>query len=531
LNQKINDAEAKILGVEVSESAADVGANSHWVTQAIQTSLVNALTAAKEVTAELYATQTEVNEALTALTSAMNNYNPQPGIAPVVTVTFVSGEGNVITTKIVKTGQPVDEPVNAAKYTNSREVYDAIVAADLAGTTVAAGWYSLAASGPPTWLLTDGGPPWDFNNPVNHDITLTAQWGHELIPFETPVTNAVSITRAINESNVNNPIIVVLPAGNTTITGTDLGDRQIPTANVTFVALGNASASITAGVASQKLFWLNGNSSITLGKNITLLGAHANRTDTLIDLAGEATFIMLDNAEIKDISGTAANETGIAATVGGNSKFIMEGGLIHGTDVTDSARKYIWVAVVVVRDYGNMILKNGKVINNWQNTRIAPADARNRGDLIPGKRIMGGDIFVNAATIARPNHAPVLEISGSSEVDFIFLAGNPVSFSPVSTLPAGIRPHVFYIGSNWTGRIGALILDGDGLNCFNGWLNEQFVGAAAGHTLTGNDINKIGSLLFYPSLISDGVPDNDLEERSDRIISNSGNNIGHLLAD
>ena len=526
LNQAIIQAETKMQGVQVSTNGQDINEDRYWVTPAVQTALETALAAARTVSADANATQVQVNAALAALNEALENYVPARGVVPVVTITFVNTGGSNVASVTTAAGQPITAPAGVTRFVNIRQLYDAIVAA---GTAVSPGQYNLTAAGLPTWY--NQGTAWNFANNVTSNMTLTAQWGTTLTPFAAEATTAATITAAVNNSSADNPIVYVLPAGNTDIAaGADaLGTMLNSTANVAFLALNGAEASITVTANANRLFWLEGSASVILGQYVTLLGNTIGRTNPLIHLTANSSFYMLDHAEIRNISGVA--EAGIVAAVAGHSTFTMEGGLIHGTDITDNARKWIWIAVIVVTDYGRMIMEGGQIINNWQNDRIPPEDL-NRGSVLPGRRVMGGDVFINAASQARPFHAPVFEISGTAEVDFVFAAGghNP-AFSPgFPTEPADARPHIFTIGSNWTGRIGNLIVGSTPTVSFCGWLNEAFVGGARGHTLTGQDINSIESILFYPVLIEDGgIAMADLAPRSDRRISNSGNNIGHWL--
>jgi len=70
LNQKIEEAETKMSGVEVSEYSIDVYIESYWVTHAVQTALENILSDAKEVSGNPNATQSQVNQVLSILTMA-----------------------------------------------------------------------------------------------------------------------------------------------------------------------------------------------------------------------------------------------------------------------------------------------------------------------------------------------------------------------------------------------------------------------------------------------------------------------------
>jgi len=254
---------------------------------------------------------------------------------------------------------------------------------------------------------------------------------------------------------------------------------------------------------------------------------------------------MLDGSSIENITSDASLEAGTVMVIGdlantvpvdeGKPTFYMEGGKIFGSDIPVASWKRTWVSAIVITRYGRMYMSGGEIKNNWTIERRATAAQRARGDVIPGKQVMGGDVFLNAAsthaTQPRAENAPYFEISGTAEVEFLFLAGNPLSFTPNSpTVPSDARPHLFSIGKNWTGKIINLIPDSDGIPCMNGWLDEQFVGAGEGHTLSGADIDKIEKIMFYPSVDDNGVVQQDMEPRRDRAISNSGNNIGTWLA-
>ena len=528
LNQKIVEAEARRQNVETSTDGTDKLSTVNWVNPAIQTALDTAIQAAQGTLDNDNSTQAKVNSALAALNAALSNYNPQPGLLYLVTIN-ASGYGAIAPQTVIG-GQTAVDP--ALTITKIRQVYDIIIAANAAGQNVATGGYNLDSAGSVSWV-TEGGAPWTFTTPITGNMTITAKW--TLIS-----TGALTVADAVTNSSSSNPLVCVLGSGNSNYNVNTLNS----TTNVIFTALNGAAATITSNTVGNRMFLLGGNASVTIGKNITLT-ATGTKTASLIELHGDSQFTMLDGSTISNITSDNSPEAGVVITVGNPANandapeedkptFYMEGGLITGTDTTAAAWKRTWVSVIVITRYGKVIMSGGKITDNWKTERIATTAQRARGDIIPGKQVMGGDIFINAAsfhaTQPRAFNSPVLEISGTAEVDYIFLAGNPVTFSPIyPTEPAGKRPHLFYIGSNWTGKIGNLIPDSANGSCMDGWKNEAIIGAVEGHTLTGADIDKIQKLMYYPAVDDNGVVQMDMQELEDRRISNSGDNIGYWL--
>jgi hypothetical protein len=80
LDAKIAEAEAAMIGVKAGASADEFLTVQKWVTQSAYDTLNNAITAAKNVSGNSAATQSEVTNALAALTAALNNFSPKQGL-------------------------------------------------------------------------------------------------------------------------------------------------------------------------------------------------------------------------------------------------------------------------------------------------------------------------------------------------------------------------------------------------------------------------------------------------------------------
>jgi hypothetical protein len=75
LETAISEANSAKSGVSVDTSAENVSVGSKWVTQAEMTALTDAITTAEEVNTKANATQTEVDNAATALNGAVSTFN------------------------------------------------------------------------------------------------------------------------------------------------------------------------------------------------------------------------------------------------------------------------------------------------------------------------------------------------------------------------------------------------------------------------------------------------------------------------
>lgn len=79
LSSAISSANSKINGVRIQTSASEVPVGSTWVTEEEYTAFSSAISVANAVLQQRNALQTEVDAAITTLTSAANIFNPKPG--------------------------------------------------------------------------------------------------------------------------------------------------------------------------------------------------------------------------------------------------------------------------------------------------------------------------------------------------------------------------------------------------------------------------------------------------------------------
>ena len=484
----IGQAREALEQVEESEGGADVYEFQQWVTPPVYATFRAAIEAAESVLANATAAKETVEDATGLLNTAKGDFTEALhfGTLKAYIVAFDSGGGSAVGNEAVLPGEKATEPVGVTRFANIREVYDAIVAADEAGQSISAGGYRVSDTVTLTGWEKSDGSLWDFNDAVTEDMTLTARW--------SALTSYDTLTYGNAIATGNTPIVYVLTDN------VSNGGMSAVTANANVIFLGlGGQQTITCTTAGNSLFYLNGGS-VTLGKNIKLTRNPAVGSTTFIHLAGSASFTMLEGSEI---SGISANiQKGIVMTIEAQgAAFTMEGGQITGNMVGNL--RYTWVGIIVLTD-GKIVMKGGQITgNNYQ------ADGTT---LVPGKRVAGGDIFLDKGATIIP-----FEISGNAAVDHIFIGNHDG--------PTVSRPHYFTVGSGWTGEIGNLIFDGEVL-----WVNQPFVGGAGEHTLTPADIDNVKALVHYPSLDNNYVPTGDLAP-IDRRISRGENNeqIGYLL--
>lgn len=80
LSSAISSAKSKLSGVRIQTSASEVPVGSTWVTVEEYTAFSSAITAAIDIFNKPNALQTEVDGAVSTLTSATSSFNPQPGL-------------------------------------------------------------------------------------------------------------------------------------------------------------------------------------------------------------------------------------------------------------------------------------------------------------------------------------------------------------------------------------------------------------------------------------------------------------------
>ena len=515
----INKALETLEPVMASADGADVYIFRQWVTPVVYSNFEYSIEAAQLVLADVSATREIVDNSVSSLTSALAAFEAALAFGSLTAfiVSFDTGGGSIVEDVIVLPGGKVTKPEGVTRFT-IRELYYAIIAADAAAPgIIPAGAYNLNSIALLGW--NNNGTPWDFDLDIPQgNITLTAEWSAVPVPYNPAFTFAQAIATG------NMPIIFVL-RNDINVTGMTLASRS---ANVTFLGLGG-QRTITQ-TDNLNLFNLTGDSSVTLGKNIRLTRSDRAGPSTFIQLTGDSRFTMLEGSEISDVRSNVEG-AGVVMTIGEwrrepvyspptTATFTMEGGLITRNMI--GRFKYTWVSIIMVYDGGGKIIMRGGSItgNNYyeHGTDTGGADGHGTGLIIPGKRVGGGDICFDRAIRSIP-----FEISGNAEVDHIFVGNNIMGSGTYTD-----RDHYFTIGHNWTGRIGALILDREAI----GWLGGPFVGAAGGHTLTTADINRIGALMHYPALNNPsdgGFPIEDMAPLLNRRISNSGDNIGFLL--
>ena len=289
--------------------------------------------------------------------------NPDPEIK-YFTVKFDSdgGSSNPINQK-VQEGNKAVEPIGVIK-----ELPGLYRGSSPMGTLV--GWYNEDSK-------------WDFNAPVNDDITLKAEW-------EFP--NLVDVSKQKGDNIVEKAVYYIKGAevytgGHTLFLDTDLGikpqklDEELFA--LTIVGFGGVRTIRLADGQSGALFFLGDEEThsipvgLTLEKNIILEGK-TNNTDSVVILnSSNAQFLMRSGSKI---TGNSINLNGIngtnpinkAAAIGIiNGTFTMEGGEItgnssgkvHGSSQTKYGF-YTTSSAVTVFHEGSFVMSGGSIYGN-----------------------------------------------------------------------------------------------------------------------------------------------------------------------
>ena len=157
---KVNlaELEAAILKAEglakvdkTSEDGKDVDPSETWVTEEVKNNLETALSEAKSVLEKADIAQEEVDNAVANLNTAIETYKPEKGTkVNTVTISFNSNGGSEVEPKTVEQGNKITSPKRP-----QRDGYKF-----------------------KKWALD--GKTYNFDNPVNSDITLDAVWEKEV---------------------------------------------------------------------------------------------------------------------------------------------------------------------------------------------------------------------------------------------------------------------------------------------------------------------------------------------------------------
>jgi len=275
------------------------------------------------------------------------------------------------------------------------------------------------------WYVS--GKPWDFNDPVTGNMTLTAHWtAANLVDVSAEAGNN-DVTKAVNYAK-NNPDTYTLligasdPAANTSV---NIGNHTLGAGcYLTIRGMGDGERGILGASANSPLFTINGaGAGLTLGSGVTLYGI-ANGTKPLVDVT--------------------------------DGSLIMEAGSKITGHTTSSPNGAVCIGYSPPTTSTVFTMKGGEITRN----RSTSANTESAGGVYAGgsnvtMRMEGGSINRNTVSsssrpgdVLKENGSP-LNLSGDAEIWYLTLR------STGSTPGANA---VVNIASGWSGKVNGLNL-------------------------------------------------------------------------
>jgi hypothetical protein len=457
-----------------------------------------------------------------------------PSLQTTYTVTYNSNEGSPVDPeKVIKDGK-------ATKPANPRRVFTT--------EQIATGGPGLYIAGDGGWIFGGwylGDALYDFDKSITGNITLTAQWilpskvSEDSEGIASVPTASDFFVKALDYMVMNPQTYILAIERDYTLTATVT--LSTTPAYLTVVGIGG-ERKIISNTPNGRLAVINNSGTLTIGKNITVVGNAAATTHLFTVQNG--VLIMEDGSKI-------TGHTNITATINCNyatAHLIMNGGEISGNKLTGNEN----FRAIIYINTGATFTMNGGMIRNNEETGT--------GDFVSGAVIVGGNsVFtMNAGTITG-NRAEmtsgqsaggvmVVPILLNTTPTFIMNGGSitgnfgnhgDVSKTSYTTLNADARPYLYlnknavigtltsadnyigvppspvYIHADWTGEIQAFNLRGDyaaitGANnsVIWRWTNSKVLeGYPAQSALTNAHIAKINNTYFinnaYPAVSQD----------------------------
>ena len=359
------------------------------------------------------------------------------------------------------------------------------------------------------WTISagpDAGEIWEFKNPVTENITLTAASGTPPVRLNFSGKGKEFFDNAMNYINDrDNAGSYILALGENAGEEEDIGagikNKEInkvtfsPGVDLTLIGIGGEKIIHTRG---SRVFVLPGDAaapiSLTLGKNITIMGSESSSNGGLIrvgdGLGGRMniTFTMLDGSKI---TGYYTDRPGGS----GNPEFSVGSGVV-----------VVYGSINMNMDSIKILfhMKGGEITGNhnyWNGGQASGGVTLNRARMImegdakiTGNTGFGGDIAYGVNS-----HWPMVdnlfvEIKDNATIGEIFLFSSVAGYNVIGPY---YMPHV-KIHNGWTGNIGKLNLgygnlDGATAPSLPGfWVNNIFIRNAAE---TGSDVGTITAFL------------------------------------
>ncbi|MCL2043545.1 MAG: InlB B-repeat-containing protein [Treponema sp.] len=328
------------------------------------------------------------------------------------------------------------------------------------------------------WFLGSSSTPFDFNTPINGDITLAARWtAPNIQPITLSGPNSI-VNRAIDYVDTNAGSYVLALDTDVTVnrqwaidSGLGLFTHTWLEANkITLIGLG--SPKIIRPQLQGLLFFIMGSAELVIGENIILAGI-ANlgvNNVSLVQTELGGSFVMLEGSAIilnnatadGDIYGGAAVSLSLGWFGAGGSSFTMKGGEITSNItpgfVNGSSGLHVGAGATVD-------LQGGAIIENLE--------------FWDGTYYLFTDVFIQSGA---SNNASSITLSGESFIDIVNIQ---------STVAAR---NTLGIGSNWLGSVGTVNFLGQQLiaTVVGWWRNQPLLTGQ----VTAVDVNYVGLGIF-----------------------------------
>jgi len=258
------------------------------------------------------------------------------------TVTFDNGVTIDGPQSVEHGGTLADKTPNPRDYTPEAGLFSSVPDA-----YVFEGWYK-------------GETPWDFDDPVYGDMTLTAKWSVPGLITTVAANNVEAAVAYVNvPANAGAYTLLVNLA-----TPINTGPQTISAANtkLTMQGLGSSETTIQLSGAGPLFIINNATANLTLGENITLNGILAGAS--ALARVTNGTLVMEDGSKITGHTNTSGNGGGVY--VEGNGTFNMEGGTVSGNSAGTGGGVYVAGGTFIVGGTANV---SGNIVSPADTTK------------------------------------------------------------------------------------------------------------------------------------------------------------------
>jgi hypothetical protein len=460
--------------------------------------------------------------------SGQDGSDGRPAIPVVVyNITYDTGqEGTAVDPQELMKGDKANRPGNAFRpFTQEQMLAEG---AGLYRASTDNGWILLG------WKMQDGSY-YDFDEPVNADIHLTADWA---MPGKIDTGGIGAVPADADFFDKALDYVIKEPASYFLVIDDDYTAESTKTAtpvgiSLTIVGIGS-ERTITSGTGTTNgtLFDINNGAQLHLENNITLKGKVTNSTQPLINITN-GTLTMNDGSKIT--GHTTSNRTGTIYINGATSHFTMNGGEISGNQTINATYDASIISITNGAQFtlnsgtitGNTVAgggcinlytnegsftMNGGIITGNANTHASGAypggvyiqnvtltGFRMSGGSITGNTGKMGDVYragINATPAASTNKNIIIFDEGDGHIGILTTVHHA---APAETTTAA----QIKIAGRWTGSVQTLNLFYNdaafGATLYNQYLNKYLVAGLVPYTLTGADIDNFKQVNFMKS--------------------------------